>query len=120
VKADQERRSCRAKLGELRRLGLLGRFDFEVDNLAARHCGIRQDRQLRRQCPNEAAAKLLAATGGNCGHVFVLGEKLSQVGQCDCRLGQRIEAKFKKADIFERRLRAIHHFGGGLGLNGDA
>ena len=81
VKADQQRRACGTQPGQLRRLGLLGRLDFEVDNLAAGLGGLGQDVEFRCERPVEVAAMFLAPAGGNGGHVAVFGEELLEVRQ---------------------------------------
>ena len=54
-------------------LGLLGRLDLEIDDLAAGFGGFRQDFELGVEGPREVAAMRLAAAGGDGGHVAVRG-----------------------------------------------
>ena len=62
-----------AELGQLGPGGLLGRFDFEIDDVAAGFGGFLQDLQLGIQGPGEVAAKGLAAAGGDGRDVAAAG-----------------------------------------------
>jgi len=124
VKADQQRRARGpqfvAEGGQLRRPGLLGRLDLQIDELAAGLGSLLQHIQLRLQRPREAAAKLLAPAGRDSRCVAMACKEILHFGQRGQWLGARIQPEFKKPGIGQRGLRPLNQFRRRCALNGHA
>src|SRR5208282_2241166 len=82
-----------AKLGQLGPGGLLGRFDFKIDNVAAGFGGFEEDFQLGVQRPGKVAAQGLAAAGGDGCHVAAAVEQGSEIVESGGGFRQKIEAE---------------------------
>ncbi len=117
--APAARRAAR-NLASCGRVHLLGRFDLEIDDVAAGFGGFQQDFELGVEGAGEMAAKRLAAAGGDGGDVAAAVEKGLELGQGGGGLGQEVEAKLNENRVFNGGFGAGKELGGRGSLDSDA
>src|SRR5581483_1695860 len=110
VKADEQGcpggAQAGAEFGELWFRRLFGRFDFEIDDMAASLGCLEQDVQLRGEGTGEMAAVILAAAGGDRGYVAVRSQKFFELGQSGGGFGKRIQTEFEETCVLESSVSA--------------
>jgi len=123
VRTDQEGRAGGAEggaeLGQLRAGTLLGRLDFEINDVEAGLGGFEKDVQLGVQGPGEATAKGLAAAGGDGRDVATAGQEGLELGQRGGGFCQEVDPELNENRVFNCGLSAGKKLGRGCALDGD-